>query len=452
MFHTARFIFTSLLQKMTNQPTIRNMQRSRIVYPSYPINSKLTCMQWYQKQHDALEACVFDLQRRLRSLISQHDFHPTIKYRVKSFHSYYEKIQRRCREKEGESGNVEINDVIGIRIICPFIEDLHEVEHLLQEHFQIEEVERKGSEYSFQEFGYESTHYLLWVPDQLLDEYELEKDMLFEVQLRTILQDAWAEVEHELIYKADFTPFDQPLKRKLAALNANLSLADIIFQEIRDYQRQLHLQVRQRRETFMSSLHAILDSEMKQLPHAGSTDETCENAGSIEYSSGGSASDVTAVENIDSFLLRALYAHNDGRYEESIQLYSGILSGSPEEFVRSIIYVHRGMAYFAQGAYEPAVHDFQRAIDIDAGNGKAHYYRGVTWYMLHELESAITDLDQALVLGYREFDCLFSRALVFFHLGDMHSALADCDMALEVDEDSRSVRRLRTLVVQKMGV
>lgn len=411
-------------------------------------------MQWYQRQHDSLEACIFDLQRRLRSLIIQKDLHPTLKYRVKSFHSYYEKIQRRARQQGMESGQVEINDVIGLRVICPFIEDLHEVERLLQEHFEIEEVERKGSEYSFQEFGYESTHYLLWVPRQLSQEYDLEPDMLFEVQLRTILQDAWAEVEHELIYKADFTPFDQPLKRKLAALNANLSLADIIFQEIRDYQRQLHLQMNQRRETFLASLHSVLDNEMKQLPF--SRIEALEGDSGDEPDtldpSLGSLNGVSSMENIDSFLLRALYAHNAGKYDESIELYSGILSGGPEEFVRSIIYVHRGMAYFAKGVYDLAVEDFQRALDIDETNGKAHYYRGVTLYMMHELETAIHDLDLALEYGYREFDCLFSRALVFFHLGDMQSALTDCDMALEIDDDSRSVRRLRTLILQKLGV
>ncbi|WP_460050808.1 tetratricopeptide repeat protein [Spirochaeta dissipatitropha] len=429
------------------------MQRSRLVFPAYPVAGKLSFMQWYQRQHDSLEACVFDLQRKLRTVIRQHDLHPTIKYRVKTFHSYFEKLQRRARQCGLEEGNVEINDVLGMRIICPFIEDLHEVEKILQNNYEVLEVERKGSEYSFQEFGYESTHYLLWVPQQMAEEYDLEPDMLFEVQLRTILQDAWAEVEHELIYKADFTPFDLPLKRKLAALNANLSLADIIFQEIRDYQRQLHLQMHRRRETFLSSLHTILDNEMQHIPvRLGESSGLNEGDVDEEPASIREGGAVSSVENIDAYLLRALYAHNSGKYDESIELYSSILSGSPEDFVRAIIYVHRGMALFAKGNYDDAALDFKRALDIDPENGKAYYYRGVTWYMMHNLESAVGDLDLALDYGYREFDCLFSRALVFYHLGDLQSALIDCDMALEIDDDSRSVRRLRTLIVQKLGV
>ena len=61
-----------------------------------------------------------------------------------------------------------------------------------------------------------------------------------EVQVRTILQDAWAEVEHELIYKSHFRfPNSDSIRKKLAAVNASLSLADMIFQEIRDAQKEM---------------------------------------------------------------------------------------------------------------------------------------------------------------------------------------------------------------------
>ncbi|MFS6554050.1 hypothetical protein VPJ68_00820, partial [Parabacteroides distasonis] len=77
----------------------------------------------------------------------------------------------------------------------------------------------------------------------------------------TILQDAWAEVEHELIYKTEFTPFDAPLRRKLASVNASLSLADTIFQEIRDYQKNFQRQVDRRRASFYSQADVITDNE-----------------------------------------------------------------------------------------------------------------------------------------------------------------------------------------------
>lgn len=76
-------------------------------------------------------------------------------------------------------------------------------------------MERKGSERTFREFGYESVHFLLDIPEEFKVGLVLPKNLIFEIQLRTILQDAWAEVEHELVYKSEFSPFDQPLKESL---------------------------------------------------------------------------------------------------------------------------------------------------------------------------------------------------------------------------------------------
>ena len=70
------------------------------------------------------------------------------------------------------------------------------------------------------------------------------------MQVCTALQDAWSEVEHSLFYKTEFSPFDETLKRKLSALNANLTLSDILFQEILDYKKNLHKQLKKRRENF----------------------------------------------------------------------------------------------------------------------------------------------------------------------------------------------------------
>jgi putative GTP pyrophosphokinase len=157
---------------------------------------------------------------------------PTIKVRTKRFASFYKKYLAALR-----SGIVKphITDLIGVRIVCPFIEDLSLAEKLIKKYFEVVEVDRKGN-YTFKEFGYESTHLLIKIPEVISAKHRAAECEVAEIQIRTILQDAWAEVEHELFYKADFNPFDIPMKRKLAAVNASLSLADIVFQEIRFYQ------------------------------------------------------------------------------------------------------------------------------------------------------------------------------------------------------------------------
>ena len=140
-------------------------------------------------------------------------------------------------------------------IICTFLEDIADVLDQIKSVFQVTEVEIKGSSQSYKEFGYESVHVLVSVPEDCKPEnlpcdVKLPDELVCEIQIRTILQDAWAEVEHELIYKTEFTPFDMPLKRKLASMNASLSLADIIFQEIRNYQKNLQNEMLQRRQSF----------------------------------------------------------------------------------------------------------------------------------------------------------------------------------------------------------
>jgi putative GTP pyrophosphokinase len=179
-----------------------------------------------------------DLESMIEEAVCNLPSHPTVKSRTKDFASFYKKYLRLLNQTSRDGKPPVITDLIGIRIICPFIEDLALVEEALKRKFEVLEVERKGSEHSFKEFGYQSTHLLITIPAGLIETQGMQDCGVAEVQIRTILQDAWAEVEHELVYKAEFTPFDDPMKRKLAAVNASLFLADIIFQEIRDYQRQ----------------------------------------------------------------------------------------------------------------------------------------------------------------------------------------------------------------------
>ena len=64
----------------------------------------------------------------------------------------------------------DIPDMLGIRIVCPFLEDITEIEMTLGREFQILECEQKGSS-SFREFGYESTHLFIKVPQKIIKKH-----------------------------------------------------------------------------------------------------------------------------------------------------------------------------------------------------------------------------------------------------------------------------------------
>jgi putative GTP pyrophosphokinase len=158
----------------------------------------------------------------LKKELNARELHATVKTRVKSFPSYYRKLLHRMSATSNGEPVLNVNssgipgredlkepitDVVGVRIVCPFLEQVETAGALVQSVFEVIHHEEKGAERSFREFGYQSTHYLVRVPPALRTE-GLPDDTICEIQICTLLQDAWAEVEHELIYKAEFTPFD----------------------------------------------------------------------------------------------------------------------------------------------------------------------------------------------------------------------------------------------------
>lgn len=385
----------------------------------------------YEENIPFFQAILRELSDRLEGELEGLGIHPTIKSRVKSFDSFYKKILRNLEDPARRDNAYSINDTLGIRIVCPFLENIRTAEELIRDMYNVVEIERKGAEQSFKEFGYASTHFLVNVPQEILMLYQFGRDLICEIQVRTILQDAWAEVEHEIVYKADFTPFDDPLKRKLAALNANLTLSDIIFQEIRDYQTQLQLELQKRRVTFMNKVqngfreHTEPDLDMDLLPGTHH------------------------VASIDDLLLKALYAHNDNQFKKAIAIYSRILTMPMKKHVRGIILIHRGMAYFAESFFDAAMEDFTEAIRVDGKNAKAYCYRGIVYKMRKEYTRALEDLDISVSLKPFDFDALYSRAQVGYKLGDYSAALRDVTEALNIDPDSRQARNLLSILQQR---
>lgn len=384
---------------------------------------------------------VKDLELKVEEALRGLTPRPTIKGRQKCFQSYYKKYVRLLQKHDDKSVSPDITDLVGIRIVCPFIEDLGNVEHALQRYFSVMEVERKGSNYSFKEFGYESTHILVRIPGDILKKRGSCGCEVAEVQVRTILQDAWAEVEHELVYKAEFTPFDEPMKRKLAAVNASLSLADIIFQEIRDYQRQLNRELGKRRETFFRKIEEATDDIIFKEDR-GDDGDRIKPLFRLEPSKGG--------ESIDDMLLDALYAHNNDQFDRAIELYTRILDSNPTPHVRSVIHKHRGMANFAQSRYEDAIFDFSESLTLDPTSYKSAYYRAVVKSVLQQYNEAIDDFSLALEINPYQHFALYRRGQAYYHVGDYPKALADCENALVMEPDSETAQRFRSLVLKKL--
>lgn len=122
----------------------------------------------------------------------------SIKSRIKSPMSIIEKMYRKGFPISLSSMRENLNDVAGIRVICPFIEDIYTVARMLTRQDDLVVMKEKDYIKNPKPNGYRSYHLVLQVPVFLSDRTE---PVRVEVQLRTIAMDFWASLEHQIHYK-----------------------------------------------------------------------------------------------------------------------------------------------------------------------------------------------------------------------------------------------------------
>jgi ppGpp synthetase/RelA/SpoT-type nucleotidyltranferase len=133
----------------------------------------------------------------------------------------------------------EITDLAGVRVITYFLETVDDLDKIIDDEFRIIERLTKDKWLDSEEIlGYQSVHYLICLKDNRvrLTEYKAYSDLMAEVQVRTILQHAWAKIEHDFQYKSA-AALPGSIRRRFVALAGVLEIADREFQAIH-YQRK----------------------------------------------------------------------------------------------------------------------------------------------------------------------------------------------------------------------
>ena len=392
----------------------------------------------YAANRARLEEQLLKLYQDVRGLLEDQGYTPTIKYRVKSFDNFFNKLLKLFREQQDPPPL--ITDLLGLRVICPFLEDLEIVERLVSDNFRVVELERKGDRHSFREFGYDSVHLLIQLEPGAEPRLPFT-DSCCEIQLRTILQDAWAEVEHELVYKSDIVLPNDSIRRKLASLNASLSLSDLIFQEIRDYQKDVRIRGLQRRRSVEEILAATSSIDMAH----GTNGE----AGK-QYLELLDAEEERSPRSLEKLMYKALEAHSNKNFSGAIQLYTRILKMKLDPPLRSLVYNHRGMALFALAEYLRAVEDFSRAIHYNGGNSRAWCNRGLVSRVQGKYDLSLEDYDRAIELAPEQLDGFWGRAQTCFEMKLFSRALADCQKALTLQADFTPAEDLEKTIHRMM--
>lgn len=155
----------------------------------------------------------------------------SIKTRIKSPISIFEKLQRRGLEISVDSIATNLNDVAGIRVVCPFISDIYEVAHMLVSQDDIEVLEVKDYIKNPKPNGYRSLHYVVIIPIFLSTGKEYMK---VEVQIRTIAMNFWASLEHQMHYKKFDTEAMPDIVNELTLCADNIYHTDVRMQELRE--------------------------------------------------------------------------------------------------------------------------------------------------------------------------------------------------------------------------
>lgn len=189
------------------------------------------------KEYDNSKNVLDNFDKTLLSLISSLLEQKSIRVhqvqtRVKDRGSLENKIIRKSEKYKALN---DITDIVGVRIITYFDDEVDQIATMIEEEFVIDQdnsVDKRKIDSD--KFGYRSLHYVASLKRDRtsLPEYSSYKEQKFEFQIRTILQHSWAEIEHDLGYKGEFE-IPTTAKRTFYRVAALLEQADIEFVKLK---------------------------------------------------------------------------------------------------------------------------------------------------------------------------------------------------------------------------
>lgn len=239
------------MQKLGADPELINLKlrlRSEINYGGYTIdnlkdwerkqykefltkNEIRDYVEWYKEKRSLYEELASEVRRileinlKLKNITYHH-----IDSRAKLIESFENKLRAGINFRPKE-----MQDLVGIRIICYVKSDVEKISALVENLFEIDYHRSydKAKILGEDRMGYSSIHYIAKLTKSRLEADEMKRfsNLEFEIQIRTILQHAWAEIEHDEMYKnKESLPLE--LRRRLYLVSTVLESADNEFESI----------------------------------------------------------------------------------------------------------------------------------------------------------------------------------------------------------------------------
>lgn len=187
---------------------------------------------WYVENRPTYKLLAGKVEVLLSELFDSNDIsYHMISSRAKTIESVKDKVAGDKYDNPKE----QIQDFSGIRIITYVEDEIESICKIIEDIFEIDEDNsaNKSDALGIDKVGYKSVHYVASLDKRRLElpEYHKYKNKCFEIQVRTILQHAWAEIEHDRNYKfSGKLPPD--LGRRFKILAGVLEMADREFNSI----------------------------------------------------------------------------------------------------------------------------------------------------------------------------------------------------------------------------
>ncbi|HKL13072.1 MAG TPA: hypothetical protein VJ907_05645 [Halanaerobiales bacterium] len=269
---------------------------------------------WFENNRERYKKLANKVENIIKEMLIEKDiYYHSIASRAKKVDSFTRKAKR---DKYTEPSK-EITDLAGIRIVTLFEKDVHEISDLIKNVFIIdyENSEDKSDLLDADKMGYKSVHYIANLTQELVNnkDYKIFKDLQFEIQIRSILQHAWAEIEHDRNYKLKGN-LPKHLQRRFYALSGMLEMADrefnLLAEEVDEYKQKVKELTRNGEidiEITATSLQKYLLNEFRAEVNKGIIEPTFKNK-SQEITNELSNYGIWDLVNLDSIVPNDIHA------------------------------------------------------------------------------------------------------------------------------------------------
>jgi ppGpp synthetase/RelA/SpoT-type nucleotidyltranferase len=279
----------------------------------------------------------------------------TVSSRLKGPKESIKKFSRKYQselEKEKQAYEIKdyITDLIGVRIICLYEKNIQEVGDILRDNLCLIDSTDKSEliEQAENTFGYKGLHLDMKLDDtrEVMPEYSRYKDIVFEVQIRTIIQDAWSVLDHKIKYKKSIP---HGLKRRINSLAALFETADREFYSIQEETEKLEKRIKDK------SKNANTEREVLNVFHFARIAETYfPETRLVSYKVDALVDEIVKMKQITNDSFETMVRESI----ETLKMYQELLDGKHTLTMYTII---RHILYFCdKSSFAHILYDNQR--------------------------------------------------------------------------------------------